>query len=361
MKKMKGMKKMKEMKKTLFSFSSFLSFLSLFSCLQDGKYFLTQGEIFKTTAHIKYKYHRDLENEIFACLDSFDLSLNPFNKNSIIYKVNHNEDVEVDDRFIAVFNKAQEIAAITGGAYDITCAPLVNLWGFGFEKNDEVTPRVIDSIRQFVDYRKIRLEGRKVVKESPHVQINASSIAKGYACDVVAELLDSYEIADYMVEIGGEVHAKGKNPTGQCWNIEILKPIDDATGTIRKHLRFIRLNNQSLATSGNYRNFYVKDGIKYGHTINPLTGYPAGTTEEGSYVPLLSVTALYPDCMTADALATACMVVGLEKACALAEQFPEMDYLFIYTNEKGELLEKMKDDEFSPARRNLQINIIKLR
>jgi thiamine biosynthesis lipoprotein len=339
------MKIMKEIKKTLFSFLSFLSFLSFFSCLQQEKYFLTQGEIFKTTAHIKYKYHRDLGNEIFACLDSFDLSLNPFNKNSIIYKVNHNEDVEVDDRFITVFNKAQEIAAITDGTYDITCAPLVNLWGFGFEKSGEVTPQIIDSIRQFVGYRKIRLEGRKVVKESPHVQINASSIAKGYACDVVAELLDLYEITDYMVEIGGEVHAKGKNPTGQCWNIEISKPIDDTTGTIRKHQRFIRLNNQSLATSGNYRNFYVKDGIKYGHTINPLTGYPAGTMEADNYLPLLSATVLYPDCMTADALATAFMVVGLEKACVLAEQFPEIDYLFIYANEKGELQEKMKNDK----------------
>jgi thiamine biosynthesis lipoprotein len=334
---MKEMKKMKEIKKILLAFSLFLLF---FSCQQQGKYYLTQGDIFKTTAHIKYNYRRDLGKEIFARLDSFDLSLNPFNQNSIIYKVNHNEDVEVDDWFITVFNKAKEISEITGGAYDITCAPLVNIWGFGFEKKGEITPRAIDSIKQFVGYQKVWLEGRKVIKENPSVQINASSLAKGYACDVIAELLDSYGITDYMIEIGGEIHAKGKNPDGKSWNIEILKPIDDTTGTIKEHQESIHLDNYSLATSGNYRNFYVKDGKKYAHTINPLTGYPAGVVETDNYLPLLSATVLYPDCMTADAFATAFMVLGLEKSCVIAEQFPEMSYLFIYTNEKGVFLEK---------------------
>jgi thiamine biosynthesis lipoprotein len=331
---------MKRMKKIRGISFALLSFFLFFSCQHQGKYYLTQGEIFKTTAHIKYNYHRDLGKEIFARLDSFDLSLNPFNKNSIIYKVNHNEDVEVDDRFITVFNKAKEISEITGGAFDITCAPLVNIWGFGFEKKDEITPHSIDSIKQFVGYQKVRLEGRKVVKENPSLQINASSIAKGYACDVIAELFDSYRITDYMIEIGGEIHAKGKNPNGKSWSIEILKPIDDTTGIIKERQELIHLDNYSLATSGNYRNFYIKDGKKYAHTINPLTGYPAGTIETDHYQPLLSATVLYPDCMTADAFATAFMVLGLEKSCAIAGQFPEMNYLFIYANEKGAFLEK---------------------
>ncbi|MDR0681611.1 MAG: FAD:protein FMN transferase [Dysgonamonadaceae bacterium] len=337
---MKEIKGMRGMKIIFFFFSFFLFFFLFFSCRPQEKYYLTQGDIFKTTAHIKYKYRKDLGKEIFARLDSFDLSLNPFNKNSIIYKVNHNEDVEVDDRFITVFNKAKEISEITGGAYDITCAPLVNIWGFGVEKKDEITPRSIDSIKQFVGYQKVWLEGRKVIKENPSLQINASSIAKGYACDVIAELFDSYGITDYMVEIGGEIHAKGKNPNGKSWSIEILKPIDDTTGTIKEHQELILLDNYSLATSGNYRNFYVKEGKKYAHTINPLTGYPAGTVETDDYLPLLSATVLYPDCMTADAFATAFMVLGLEKSCAIAEQFPEMNYLFIYTNEKGAFLAK---------------------
>ncbi|MDR0413146.1 MAG: FAD:protein FMN transferase [Dysgonamonadaceae bacterium] len=317
-----------------------LLFLLFLSCSRKESYYLTQGEIFKTTAHIKYQYHRDLGKEIRACLDSFDLSLNPFNPGAIIYKVNHNENVAVDDRFITVFNKAQEIAALTGGIYDITCAPLINLWGFGFEKKGEITPRAIDSIKQFTGYQKVRLEGRKVVKDHPSVQLNASSIAKGYACDVVAGLFDAYGITNYMVEIGGEVHARGENPAGKCWNIEILKPIDDSTGTIKEQQEVICLHNRSLATSGNYRNFYIKDGKKYGHTINPLTGYPAGTMETGHYTPLLSATVLYSDCMTADAFATAFMALGLERAVALAGQFPEMDYLFIYADDKGEWLER---------------------
>jgi thiamine biosynthesis lipoprotein len=307
--------------------------VSSVSCNKERRYYLTQGEIFKTTAHIKYKYRQDLGKEIYMRLDSFDLSLNPFNPQSIIYKVNHNEEVEVDDWFITVLNQAQEISEMTGGAYDITCSPLINLWGFGFDKMNEVTPAIIDSLKQMVGYRKVRLEGRKVVKEDPRLQLNASSIAKGYACDVVAGLFDSYGITDYMIEIGGEIRVKGKNPAGKLWSIEILKPVDDSTGTKNEHQQVIYLDNYSLATSGNYRNFYIKDGKKYAHTINPLTGYPA---EEN----ILSASVIYPDCMTADAFATAFMVVGLEKACAIADRIPEMDYLFIYTDDEKNFLEK---------------------
>jgi thiamine biosynthesis lipoprotein len=138
-----------------------------------------------------------------------------------------------------------------------------------------------------------------------------------------------------MIEIGGEIHAKGYNPNHEHWRIEIVKPIDDNSGSINDTQEFIRLNNASLATSGNYRNFYIKDGKKYAHTINPLTGYPA---EEN----ILSATVVYSDCMTADAFATAFMVLGLEKACAIATQFPQMDYLFVYADENGELKELKK-------------------
>jgi thiamine biosynthesis lipoprotein len=307
--------------------------LFLVSCGKQNTYYLTQGEIFKTSAHIKYKYTRDLSNEIFARLDSFDLSLNPFNKNAGIYKVNHNEPVAVDDWFITVFNKAREISQLSQGYYDITCAPLVNLWGFGFEKPDTVSPHIVDSLLQFVGYQKVWLEGRKVVKSDPRLQLNASSIAKGYAVDVVADLFYLYGITDYMIEIGGEVRTKGKNPSGKVWRIEILKPIDDATGFQQERQEVILLENYSLATSGNYRNFYIKDGKKYAHTINPLTGYPSEET-------MLSASVLHPDCMTADAWATAFMAMGLEKASAIAGQIPDLDYLFIYADENGNLLEK---------------------
>ncbi|MDR0833544.1 MAG: FAD:protein FMN transferase [Candidatus Symbiothrix sp.] len=294
--------------------------LTLVSCRPSEKYYLTEGEIFKTTAHIKYRYSKDLGNEIYARLDSFDLSLNPFNSQSIIYKVNHNEPVAVDDWFITVFNKAQEIAALTNGAYDITCAPLISLWGFGPDSLIAPTPHSIDSIRQFVGYQKIWLDGRQVIKADPRVQLNASSIAKGYAVDLVAELFENKGIKNYMVEIGGEIHAHGHNPAGNDWQIEVSKPVDDSTGVAQERMQVISLHNRSVATSGNYRNYHIRDGKKVVHTINPLTGYPVQTD-------LLSVSILYPDCMTADAVATACMVTGSENAKKLIAHFPGMESL----------------------------------
>jgi thiamine biosynthesis lipoprotein len=317
--------------KYLFALHCFLLIL-LVSCQKQETYYLTQGEIFHTSFHIKYQHKRELGNEIQALLDSFDLSLNPFNKKSIIYKVNNNEAVEVDDWFITVFNKAGEISEQTGGIYDITCAPLINLWGFGYERFDQINPNIIDSLKQFVGYNKVRLEGRKVIKDDPRLQLNASSIAKGFACDVIAQLFDSYGINNYMIEIGGEIHVKGYNPNQEYWKIEILKPIDDSSGYVTETQEIITLNNTSLATSGNYRNYYIKDGKKYAHTINPITGYPAEET-------ILSATVIYPDCMTADAFATAFMALGIEKACAIAAQFPQMDYLFVYADETGKLRE----------------------
>ena len=252
----------------------------------------------------------------------FDLSLNPFNPQSIISKVNRNEPVEVDSFFITVFNKAQEVSRVSGGAFDITAAPLINLWGFGFSKMDSVSPAVIDSLKQYVGYEKIRLEGNRVVKEFPQMQLNASAIAKGYACDVVGRLLDSYGIRNYMVEIGGEVRAKGKNPKGVCWRIEITKPEYDPTGIVSERQTVIPLCDKGMATSGNYRNFYVKDGAIFGHTINPATGYPAEQN-------ILSATVIASDCMTADAYATAFMVLGMEASVELAKKLPELQYYFI--------------------------------
>ena len=309
------------MKKSGIPFCFFVFILFFSSCKKEWVYYESSGEIFKTSFHIKYKYNRALDDEIKTYLNRFDLSLNPFNKNSIIYKVNHNEPVEVDDWFIAVFNKAMEVSEISGGAYDITCTPFVNLWGFGTAGTDSVNQETIDSLKQFVGYKKVRLEGRKVVKDDPRLQLNASSIAKGYSCDVISELLDSHGITDYLVEIGGEIHAKGKNPKGVCWQIEIPE-----------RTNVVELCNQSIATSGNYRNYYVKDGKKYGHTINALTGYPAESN-------ILSVSVICSDCMTADAFATTFMTMDLDKAINIANQIPGMSYIFIYADLDGNLKE----------------------
>jgi thiamine biosynthesis lipoprotein len=312
-----------------------LAFCLIFSsCKKDKTYYHTSGEVFKTGFDIKYKYNRALDEEIKDCFDKFNLSLNPFNRESIIYKVNNNELTEDDDWFITVFNKAMEVSEISGGTYDITCAPFINLWGFGFQKIDEVDnlQHTIDSLKEFVGYKKVRLENRKVIKDDPRLQLNASSIAKGYACDVIAKLLDSYSITDYLVSIGGEIHAKGKNKSRVCWRIEISKPIDDASGWIRERMEVVGLCDKSIATSGNYRNFYEKDGKKYAHTINPLIGYPAES-------PILSASVIYKDCMTADAFATVFMTKDLDEATSIGDKIPDLDYLFIYADERGNLRE----------------------
>ena len=312
-------------KYTLYKSWNLLLFLVLvFSsgCNNDKQYFLCQGNVFHTSYHIKYEYSGLLDDAIQEELRRFDLSLNPFNPQSIISKVNNNEPVEVDSFFITVFNKAQEVSRITDGAFDITVAPLVNLWGFGFSKIDSVSPAAIDSLKQYVGYEKVRLEGRRVVKAFPQVQLNASAIAKGYACDVVGRLLDSYGVRNYLVEIGGEVRAKGKNPKGVCWRIEITKPEFDPTGIIQERQTVIPLCDKGMASSGNYRNFYVKDGVIFGHTINPATGYPAEQS-------ILSATVITSDCMTADAYATAFMVLGIDASVALAGKLPGLQYYLI--------------------------------
>lgn len=302
--------------------------MMILSCQKKQEYYLSQGEIFHTSYHIKYEYKEPLGKQIQEVLDSFDLSLNPFNEESVISKINNNQPVEVDDFFVTVFNKAQEVSEISGGAFDITCAPLVNLWGFGFDKTDNVTPEIIDSVKSFVGYRKVHLAGRKIVKDDPRIILNASAIAKGYSCDVVAGLLESYGIKNYMVEIGGEVCTKGKNPNGVCWKIEITRPDDDRSGLKKDRFVVLGLCDRSLATSGNYRNFYIRNGKKYAHTIDPFSGYPA---ENG----MLSATVIAPDCMTADAYATVFMTLGLEKACALGDNIPELAYYFIFSDEEG--------------------------
>jgi thiamine biosynthesis lipoprotein len=298
------------------------------SCIsQRGLYYEERGSVFHTLYCIKYQSPEILTAKIDAGLQAFNLSMNPFNPNSIISKVNRNEDVEVDDMFVTVFNKAMEVSENSGGVFDVTVAPLINLWGFGFERGDSVSQQNIDSIKAFVGYRKVRLDGRKVIKDDPRVRLNFSAIAKGYASDVIAALLEREGVENYMVEIGGEVVAKGINPNGNCWHIGITKPEDDAPGIQDEYAATFALCNKSgFATSGNYRNFYIKDGKKYAHTIDPRTGYPSEQS-------ILSATIIAADCMTADAYATAFMAMGVEPAIAMAEKIPEIKYYIIYPDD----------------------------
>lgn len=293
---------------------------------EPSVYQFNEGTVFGTVYHITYEYKADIHQEIRDELQRFDNSMSTFNKNSTISRINRNDSTVVaDEWFTHVFNKAAEVTGATEGAFDITVAPLVNAWGFGFKKSDSVTPGMIDSIRNFVGFEKVKLIEGKVVKSDSRLMLDASAIAKGYACDVIGDFLRKKQITNFMVEIGGEVTAQGKNQKGNCWRIGINKPIEDRTGHPGAIQDVIELCNAGMATSGNYRNFYYKDGKRFAHTIDPRTGYPVEHS-------LLSASVIAPDCMTADAFATAFMVLGLEKSMEIAEKNPEIEGYFIYDN-----------------------------
>lgn len=303
----------------------FFSVVFLVSCNQGEKeYHQHQGEIFHTSYHIKYAFRRSLESEILAELERFELSLNPFRENTVITKINNNIPVKPDSLFMEVFNKAMEVSRISEGKFDITASPLINAWGFGFKNMDSITPEIIDSLKEFVGYEKIWVDPRgDIVKADPRVHLNTSAISKGYSCDLIARLFDRYGVEDYMIEIGGEVVAKGLNDKEVCWRIGVDKPIDDTTGMQHELQTILSLCDKALATSGNYRNYYVKDGKKYAHTIDPQTGYP-------SEQDILGATVIADNCMTADAFATAFMASGLEKSKEIASTIPGLYYYFIY-------------------------------
>lgn len=303
--------------------------LLLASCTEKKQYFEESGTVFHTLYHIKYQASRPLTEKIDAEFQKFNLSLNPFNPNSIIAKVNRNEEVEVDEWFKEVFIKAQEVSEHSEGVFDITCAPLINVWGFGFSKKDSVTPDMIDSLKTFVGFRKVKLEGSKVKKDDPRILLNCSAIAKGYASDIIARLLEREGVVNYMVEIGGEVTMSGINPLGECWRIGINRPEDDTTGMKNDIEEVVQVCGKGgIATSGNYRNFYIKEGKKYAHTIDPRTGYPAEQN-------ILSATIVAKDCISADAYATAFMAMGVEKARKMAETLPDIEYYIIFADSTG--------------------------
>ena len=283
-------------------------------------YHSINGLVFGTIYNITYQYDGDLKSEIEAELKRFDGSLSPFNNTSIISRINRNEEIVTDSFFQTCFNRSMEISEETNGAFDITIAPLANVWGFGFKKGEFPDSMKIDSLLQITDYKKVKLVDGRVVKEDPRIMLSCSAVAKGYSVDVVARLLEKKGIQNYMVDIGGEIVAKGKNSRNGLWRIGINKPIDDSLSVNQEIQTILELSDAGLATSGNYRNFYYKDGKKYAHTIDPRTGYPVQHN-------ILSATVIAEDCMTADALATAFMVMGLEEASAFANAHPAIDAL----------------------------------
>ncbi len=296
---------------------------------KDEPYQHNSGYIFGTSYNITYQCAEDHKADIEKALNEVDASLSPFNDTSIITHVNRNENVVLDKLFLDVFRLAQKSNEDTEGAFDITVAPLVNAWGFGFKNGVNPDEKVIDSLRQVVGLHKVRLEGDKIVKTDPRVMLDCSAIAKGYGVDVVANLLRKFGIKNFMVEIGGEVVTSGVNRERMPWRIGVTKPTDDSLSINNELQTVINVTDKAMATSGNYRNFYYKGGRKYAHTIDPKTGYPVQHS-------ILSATVITNDCATADAYATSFMVMGLEKSKKVLERHPEMMVYFIYSDEKGQ-------------------------
>ena len=278
-----------------------------------------------------------LQAEADQLLQDVNQSLSTYIDTSLISHLNAATDVTtnhpVDNHFIDVYTASHAIYESTDGSFNPAVGPLVTAWGFGPEKAEEVTEDQVEKLLSLIDFETFKLDTSTstISKEKEGAQLDFSAIAKGYGVDVLGEMLEARGISDYLVEIGGEVRSKGMHPAGRPWRIGIDKPTE-TPGEQREIQMAIEIQNKAMATSGNYRNFYVRDGKKYVHTINPFTGYP----EESE---LLSVSVLAEDCMTADAYATAFMVMGFEKALATAEMMPNLEAYFITTGDAGAYVE----------------------
>lgn len=292
-------------------------------------YQMNSGMVFGTVYNITYECDSDLHQAIRAELQKVDNSLSPFNEHSVITAINQNQDVKPDEMFLTVFNKAMEISRETDGAFDITVAPLVNAWGFGFKNGSQPNRQQVDSLRRLIGYEKVILKNDRIVKQSPDIMLDCSAIAKGYGSDVVARFLQQQGVKNFMVEIGGEVVTSGVNPQRLPWRIGVTKPTDDSLSIKGEIQSVLNVTDLAMATSGNYRNFYYKGGKKYAHTIDPKTGYPVQHS-------LLSATVLAKDCATADAYATSFMVLGIDGAKKVLERHPELMAYFIYADDKGQ-------------------------
>lgn len=296
---------------------------------QSLPYQTNSGMVFGTVYNITYECDSDLHQAIKAELQKVDNSLSPFNDHSIITAINQNQDVEPDEMFLMVFNKAMEISRETDGAFDITVAPLVNAWGFGFKNGTQPDQHQVDSLRRLIGYEKVALKDGRIVKQIPDIMLDCSAIAKGFGSDVVAHFLQQHGVKNFMVEIGGEIVTSGVNPQRLPWKIGVTKPSDDTLSVRGEIQSVLNVTDLAMATSGNYRNFYYKGGKKYAHTIDPKTGFPVQHS-------LLSATVLAKDCATADAYATSFMVLGIDGAKKVLERHPELMAYFIYSDDKGQ-------------------------
>lgn len=287
-----------------------------------------EGMVFGTSYHVTYQSDDNLKQGIEAELQKVDDALSTFNPNSVISLVNQNKPVELNKMFTDVFTLSEDISQKTDGAFDITVMPLVNVWGFGSKSLQTPSKHVVDSLCNFVGFHKVKMQGGRVIKTDPRIMLDCAAIAKGYGVDVVADYLRSQGIKNFLVEIGGEIVSCGLSKQRLPWKIGVTKPMDDSLQTNQELQTILNITDKAMATSGNYRNFYYKNGRKYAHTIDPKTGYPVQHN-------ILSATVIADRCAVADAYATSFMVMGLEKTKKLLENHSELMVYLIYSDKQG--------------------------
>jgi len=316
------------------SFFSLFWLMLLTSCKQHKEPVLvkmggeTQGTYYAITYYSADK--QNLQPSIDSLLHRFDSTASTYKPNSIISRMNNNDaSVIADEMFNIIFQKSIEVSEETGGAFDITVGPIINAWGFGLSNRLKMNQHIVDSLLPLVGYHKVKLDKGKLVKNDLRIRIDFNAIAQGYAVDVVGSFLDSKGIQSYLIDIGGEVLARRTKPGGEKWSVAIEMPTKNAEDE-RTIQAVVSLQDMAISTSGSYRKFYEENGIRYSHEIDPSTGYPVKHST-------LSVSVLAKDCMTADAYATAFMVMGVEKGKEFLKKHPKLDAYFIYLGSDGSM------------------------
>ncbi len=293
-------------------------------CSRDRKrYFSHEGVVWTTDYHITYEANRDLNDSIQLILGNLDMSVSPYNKASLISAINENSTSRVDAYLRLLIDASRTVNRESGGAFDPTVMPLVNAWGFGYKSGTPPTQAQLDSILQFIGMSKVTLHGDTLVKQDPRVMLDFSSIAKGLACDEIGRMLARNGAVNWLVEIGGEVAASGVNKRGKPWSVSVDMPTSEQQGqTAHESALTLALDSGAVATSGNYRKWREEGGTKISHIIDPRTGDSRAGT-------LLSVTVVARDCMTADAWATACMVMGENEVKTMMQRRTDLGVMTI--------------------------------
>lgn len=311
-----------------FSISVVTAAFPMLTGCDSHKWRSAEGAVWATSYHITYRGPKELHDSIIEVMKTVELSLSPFNEASAISRLNRGETDSVDAMFMRVFTVSQRVCRASGGLYDPTVAPLVNLWGFGYKKTGvEPDSSAVDSCRQLVDIASCRIEGSRLVRGKEGMEFDFSSITKGMGCDMVGEMLVRNGVTDYLVEIGGEMALRGRNPHGEDWHVMIDAPTDSPSESAGR-MALIGITDCGVATSGNYRNYKLTPSGRVWHSISPVTGRPAITT-------VLSATVIAPSAMEADALATACMVMDPKAALAMIEGMEGAEALLVEDNGKG--------------------------